>query len=1011
MDRIDIAPVSLETPLSIPPAPADPARAGFPLIASLAPVVGALALWTITGSPFSLVFAVLGPIVAIGSMLDARRTARRQRRRATAERRRLLDELIVEIEERHHLERQAAWRRSPSSRRLVEQPDHPAWREGPPPPLVLGRGVAPSALRVDGTPVDAGDRALLLAAARLDDAPLSTDARAGIGFVGELNLARAAARASVVQFAHHAHPQQFAIEASEGSADDWEWLRLLPHGAGRASARLTVVEHAGGRRQSSPPSPTVASPIDRFAAVIAVARTASELPPGLGTIVTLHGPDAAHVQWQHAGGTMTPCLLGAVEVAGWAHSLAAVAARAGIGDPSQDLPRRLELGTLEVDALDRDALDRKAPDRPDRPDRSGRAGLDRSSLAVGVGRVASGTLELDLARSGPHALVAGTTGSGKSEFLLAWIVALAAAHPPHRVSFLLVDFKGGAAFEPVRELPHVTGLVTDLDESEAERAVQSLRAELTHRETVLARAGARDIAGLDDVVELARLVIMVDEFQAMVERFPELGAVIGDIAARGRSLGVHLVLASQRPNGVVRDQVTANCAIRVSLRVLQRADSEAVVGTPAAAEIPPDLPGRGVVDPGDGRPVPFQSAIATTGAIAAVAARSSASRRARRTWLDPLPEHIAPEAISALLGEHRPASSGRGHVVVAGDGIGFGVIDEPEHQRRSLARWSPNRDGGLLVLGAPGSGRSTALAAIERAAAERASIDRAARSDAGAVTPMTLRLGGPSSDVWDDLLAAQSAVRGAGVPPALVVIDDLDVRFRSWPEEYGHAAFAMVESLIREGRARGVAVAASASNLLALGSGLREAFGSRLLLRHATRSDLVQSGGRGELWNAGHGPGAGQWQGRRVQVVEAAEGSPPAARAVPPLELRLDVPYAIAARAPRAAAETITAAGRTAIVLVAGGESAVRLAVAAHPRDAPPPVIVGDAEAWAASWSLITALREEAAVVVQGGTAEYRALVRSRELPPLLDDGAGQCWVAEPGQSVRRASWPRHPDH
>jgi S-DNA-T family DNA segregation ATPase FtsK/SpoIIIE len=83
--------------------------------------------------------------------------------------------------------------------------------------------------------------------------------------------------------------------------------------------------------------------------------------------------------------------------------------------------------------------------------------------------------------------------------------------------------------------------------------VLSLRAELTHRETVLAGAGARDIAGLDEQVDLARLVIVIDEFQAMIERFPELGAVIGDIAARGRSLGVHLVLASQRPNGVVRE--------------------------------------------------------------------------------------------------------------------------------------------------------------------------------------------------------------------------------------------------------------------------------------------------------------------------------------------------------------------------------------------------------------------------------------------------------------------------
>ena len=231
----------------------------------------------------------------------------------------------------------------------------------------------------------------------------------------------------------------------------------------------------------------------------------------------------------------------------------------------------------------------------------------RASLAVAVGTAGEGPLVIDLVQHGPHALVAGTTGSGKSEFLLAWLTALAGSYPPDRVAFLLVDFKGGAAFEPIRDLPHVTGVVTDLDESEAERAVLSLRAELRHRERVLAQAGARDIRSLDHRIELARLVIVVDEFQAMIERFPDLGAVIADIAARGRSLGLHLVLAAQRPNGVVREQVTANCAIRVSLRVMQRADSLAVVGSELAAEIAPDTPGRGIVDRGDGCPVRFQS--------------------------------------------------------------------------------------------------------------------------------------------------------------------------------------------------------------------------------------------------------------------------------------------------------------------------------------------------------------------------------------------------------------------
>ncbi|WP_157002498.1 FtsK/SpoIIIE domain-containing protein [Agromyces laixinhei] len=990
MDRFDTAPASLDIPLALPPAPADPARAGFPLIASLAPVAGAIGLWAITGSLFSLMFAALGPLVAIASMVDARRSARRQRRRGADDRRRRLIELSAEIRERHDLERRAAWHRSPSSRRVLEQAEHSAWRDGPPPPIVLGRGAVASSLRVDGAPIDSTDRELLLGAGRLDDAPVLAAAGSGIGFAGELQLARAAARACVVQFAHHAHPRGFTVAGPvQRDGDPWAWLHHLPHAGGRGRAGLVVIDRPAGSPQTDEPE----------SAVVAIARIPSELPPGLGAIVMLEGPDRAILRRQGtaADAPMVPVLVGAAESESWARSAAAAAERAGFGNRSRALPSRVRLDELRSPGGD---------------------GADRSTLAAVVGIAADDALELDLARSGPHALVAGTTGSGKSEFLLAWIVALAGAHPPSLVSFLLVDFKGGAAFEPVRRLPHVTGIVTDLDESEAERAVLSLRAELTHRETVLAAAGARDIAALDHRVELPRLVIVIDEFQAMIERFPELGAVVGDIAARGRSLGVHLVLASQRPNGVVREQVTANCAIRVSLRVLQRSDSEAVVGTPEASEIPSSAPGRGVIDRGDGIPVLFQSAIAVRELIDEVTA-TSGSRRARRTWLDPLPTRIAPDAVAELVTDAEPEAAGQragtvndrpaiGDDALSFDGLSFGVVDEPERQRRSAARWSPLRDGALLVLGAPGSGRSTALTAVENAVEN--ATESAAESLAGGddVPSTTLRLDGPRSAVWDALAGAQAAVRGGAVVPTLVVIDDLDMRFRAWPEEYRHAASAMVESLIREGRARGLAVAASAVQPTALGAGLRDAFGSRLLLRHATRTDLVQAGGRGELWRGTAPSGSGQWHGHRLQVVDAARRSFGAAPPVLPLELRPDTPYTVVTTAPRAAAATIAAAGRAPILLTAGGEVAVRAALAASSPDAPPPVIVGDGDAWASSWSLSATLREDAVTVVHGSLIEFRSLVRTRELPPLLDD-TSQCWVIHPVTGVQRAIWPVAP--
>src|SRR5690606_23108114 len=110
----------------------------------------------------------------------------------------------------------------------------------------------------------------------------------------------------------------------------------------------------------------------------------------------------------------------------------------------------------------------------------GRAARDH--LAVPVGVAAHGPAFVDLVADGPHALVAGTTGSGKSELLVSWVLALAGRIPPDRVSFLLVDFKGGSAFAPLAQLPHVVGVVSDLDPASARRAVESLRAELRRRE-------------------------------------------------------------------------------------------------------------------------------------------------------------------------------------------------------------------------------------------------------------------------------------------------------------------------------------------------------------------------------------------------------------------------------------------------------------------------------------------------------------------------------------------------
>ncbi|MDR5701311.1 FtsK/SpoIIIE domain-containing protein [Agromyces aerolatus] len=958
----------LDSPLALPPSPPDEPRAGFPWLASGAPVVGAFALWALTGSPLALAFAALGPVVALASMIDGRRHAAARRRRGSAERLTALDELQREIARRHADERAQAWRRMPSAASVLQHAPGADWRGEGPGSVVIGRGDEPSTLRIGGSPTDDADRAVLRFAGQVSDAPVAANPVGGLGFVGPPPLTRAAARAALVQLMRHATPGVIAVRVPDAS--EWRWAISLPHRSGAETILVTDADAAPAG--PADPAPTGAAPDDPALAAtwrIATALVPADLPPGLGTVVRLEHPGRAILErdgGRPAERVVVPELLSVADAASWAEATRAAAVRAGLADGLATIP-----AVVPVESLVQPAARRS----------------ERSTLAVTVGVGASGAVQLDLVRDGPHALVAGTSGSGKSEFLLAWLTALAAVHPTGLVSFLLVDFKGGAAFEPLRGLPHVAGLVTDLDEAEAVRAIQSLRAELRHREEVIRAAGRRSIAELPTEVELPRLVIVVDEFQAMVERFPDLAPLIGDIASRGRSLGVHLVLAAQRPNGVVRESVTANCGLRVSLRVLHRADSLAVVGVEDAAGLDPSAPGRALVAR-DGRATEFQSALASPAALERVR-RGAVGGPVRRPWLDPLPPRLA---VSALVDEDiAPRADGE---------LAFGLADDPEHQRRELAVWHPERDGSVLVAGSPGSGRSTALGAIARAFAD-------AHGDGAVVV-----LGGPPSTEWDAVHDELARVRAGRSGRRLLVVDDLDARYRSWPDEPRQILVEMLAALGREGRAGGLFVAASATAALTLPGPVRELFGASVLLRHAGRSEVVQAGGIGALWRADEPPGAGQWRGRRIQVVESAAPRPPDARPVPPLALAAGVPAAVVSSAPAHDADALTAAlGREVLVLRHGDDAATRALRALHDPGAPAPVVVADADAWSANWTLLAAIQERGVCVVRGGPAELRCVIRDRVCPPVLDPGRPQCWRVVPGEGPVRFGWPPRPAH
>ncbi|QDG67613.1 FHA domain-containing protein [Pseudarthrobacter sp. NIBRBAC000502772] len=241
-------------------------------------------------------------------------------------------------------------------------------------------------------------------------------------------------------------------------------------------------------------------------------------------------------------------------------------------------------------------------------------------LAVPIGRGLDGVRTLDLQNDGPHLLVAGTTGSGKSELLRSITVALALSYAPDRINFLFVDFKGGSGLGPLTGLPHCVGMLTDLSSHELERALQSLRAEIKFREQSLAAVQAPDLTSFratsaGRASPLPHLVIVIDEFRMLVEDAPESLRELMRIAAIGRSLGIHLIMATQRPQGALTADIRANVTTSIALRVQSEMESVDIINSKAAAGISVDTPGRAYLARGTEAPLEFQAGSLTAGAI------------------------------------------------------------------------------------------------------------------------------------------------------------------------------------------------------------------------------------------------------------------------------------------------------------------------------------------------------------------------------------------------------------
>ena len=225
------------------------------------------------------------------------------------------------------------------------------------------------------------------------------------------------------------------------------------------------------------------------------------------------------------------------------------------------------------------------------------------SLSVVIGHAQSGPVALDLVSDGPHALVAGCTGSGKSEALLGWLASIAHCYSPERVRFILIDYKGGSTFARLANLPHTQALLTDLDAGATARALDGIASVLRSREATLADMGLPDLASWERAHDTApdtvtapppRLIVAIDEFRVLADTHPSSMDVLLRLAAQGRSLGLHLIAATQRPSGAINASMRANMDIRLALRCVSAADSTDILGDCRASALP-RVPGRAVL--------------------------------------------------------------------------------------------------------------------------------------------------------------------------------------------------------------------------------------------------------------------------------------------------------------------------------------------------------------------------------------------------------------------------------
>jgi len=609
----------------------------------------------------------------------------------------------------------------------------------------VGVGGQPLATRLvapDTPPMELSDpvtatalRRFIQAHSTIEGAPITIGLRAAatVTMNGDPGAARGLLRAMICQLALLHPPNQLLIVAviSERNRSGWDWLKWLPHNQhpvatdAVGSARMVYgspVDAQSGLAGLSGSHVVVISDLDE--------RAECDLVAGATILEVGAGGDGTQLTMEHAG-----------EIQALAHPDQMEATAALI------CARRLA-GYRVGAASDRD-LSHFEPvvlwHSQDHHDR----------LRVPIGTTVDGTrLELDIKEPaengmGPHGLCVGATGSGKSELLRTVALGMMARNSPEVLNLLLIDFKGGATFLDLARAPHVAAVVTNLSDDAplVARMRDALAGELNRRQQILQTAGCVSVAAYEDarragmqLKALPTLFIVVDEFSELLSQHPDFADMFVAIGRLGRSLGMHLLLASQRLDEGRLRGLEAHLSYRVCLKTLSASESRIALGTLDAYQLP-NTPGAGLLRCSGGELIRFQTAFvsgrlpasaptcATTTAspsvrlfstraagpvtrgdetvgsptktlVSAVLDRlSGQGPPAHQVWLPPL------GSAPPLAGLLRDAGSASGGLTVP-----VGIVDRPFEQTRTpLMVDLSGAAGNVAVVGAPQSGKSTAL--------------------------------------------------------------------------------------------------------------------------------------------------------------------------------------------------------------------------------------------------------------------------------------------------------------